>query len=369
MSLTTIGDPDNAMERKILSNLSVAELNKILDSWNLHTSGSKADKIIRIEAATAEKYPDQTPHTFDFSSILQLSEPATDDNNSENVRQLMDQFQSMLSQFQQNSYASSTNTTAPSVNRQMEDQAELQSAKHLSLCSFWKNDPELWFITAEQKFRSHGIVSDDIKFGKLVDILDSSIISQIANILKNSSLPNKYDAVKKQLISIYKTSEENKIQKILNDTFLGDKKPSLLYIEMKDLACNNISDDFLLSMWMKKLPPQVEQNLRGLRAISTPEQILVIADGMVECSGNRIDAIKNSSEDSLMKEVSAKLDKVIDLLQCKFQVRKQNTASSDQKVELSDKICYYHRRFKDKATKCILPCAFSSSSENAIANH
>lgn len=40
--------------------------------------------------------------------------------------------------------------------------------------------------------------------------------------MKDVTIQNKYDAVKQQLIDIYKTSEKNKIQKVLGEIFLGD---------------------------------------------------------------------------------------------------------------------------------------------------
>lgn len=370
---------------KLLNDLSAAEINQILSVWDLHAGGSKADKILRLEAATKEKYPDSIPTTFDFSKILQPHSQSTTSNfesteqvgacgGTMNMAEMMAQFQVMLNRFSDVSQESRSNTPTTTRTHRDDSQSEIQSAKHVSLCSFWKNDPELWFITAEQKFISYGITSKDVKFGKVVDALDSSIIVQVANIMKDPTLENKYDAVKKQLIDIYKTSEENKIQKILSEAFLGDKKPSQLYREMKDLACNKIAEDFLLSLWMKKLTPQIEQNLRGLRTISTSDQILLIADGMVECSGSRVDAIKESTQDNLMKEVSTKLDKVIELLESRFQPRQSRPTSRsnsrNSRTNSFEKHCYYHRRFKDKATKCISPCSFSAtSSENRNANH
>lgn len=173
--------PTYKME-KILNNLSAAEINQILNLWNLHAGGSKADKILLLEAATKEKYPDACPSTFNFAEILEFMNNDQDNNEQEsasggvmNMTQMMEQFQLMLQNFASNSRERQNTPTTTTIRRE-QDQSEIQSAKHVTLCPFWKNDPELWFITTEQKLISYGISSRDVKLGKVIDALDPSTI-------------------------------------------------------------------------------------------------------------------------------------------------------------------------------------------------
>lgn len=327
---------------KFLINLSAVEINYILKKWNLHISGTKADKLLRLEQATQERFPDISPNSFNYATLLSAdnedeneeievideAQEGTSNQEAINMKEMIDNMQLMFQRLTANQNTADKNTPAAmSTTNGYNDQS--QAANRVNLCSFWKKDPELWFMTAEQKFRSHGIISSDIKFAKVVDALssDDAMVNQISNVMKSTSLADKYEAAKQQLIDTFKISEEKKIQRILSEMFLGDKKPSLLFREMKDLACNKIADDFLFTLWMQKLPSQIEPYLRGLRTIATPDQILSIADGMADCSSSRIDAIKDSNQNNLLHTVSDKLDKVIKLLESNFNRRESRSTS------------------------------------------
>lgn len=79
---------------------------------------------------------------------------------------------------------------------------EYKSTKLLTVSSFWKDDPNLWFAILERKFQIHNITTDEIKFNKVIDVLDD-IVPQISAVIRNPPLQNKYATIKQILLDIY----------------------------------------------------------------------------------------------------------------------------------------------------------------------
>lgn len=70
----------------------------------------------------------------------------------------------------------------------------------------------------------------------MVSEIESVILAQVSDILTDSTTANKYEEIKKRLIQQIAESEEHRLRKLLKETPFGDKKPSQLLREMRDLA-------------------------------------------------------------------------------------------------------------------------------------
>jgi len=73
----------------------------------------------------------------------------------------------------------------------------------------------------------------------------------------------KYETLKQRIVGQYEDSQEQKVTKVLEDLTLGDRRPSDLPREMQKLAGNNLSDDALRSIFLKRLPEAVGAVLVG----------------------------------------------------------------------------------------------------------
>ncbi|GBO14615.1 hypothetical protein AVEN_246992-1 [Araneus ventricosus] len=81
------------------------------------------------------------------------------------------------------------------------------------------------------------------------------IISDIITSLPNNDMCK---TLKERLINIFSDSEECLLKKLLQDVELGDKRPSMLLRKMKDLAGNCVGDELLRSLWLQRLPTQMQ---------------------------------------------------------------------------------------------------------------
>lgn len=358
---------------KILSDLSSEEIAILLRKWNLPLSGRKSEKILRIENYLQELNIDDIPN-YDFEmELTEVSNVPSGSNNEMDVilQHIQNFMQGMEKRFEE--FTSQHGQPMPSTPMPQEQDLpndEIKRTQKFTLQPFWKQNPELWFSVADQKFQNFNIIADSIKFSKVIEALEVSTINKISNLIRNPPQVSKYATLKNQLISLYEESQESKLNRIFEELQLGDQKPSQLFREIKNLADDKISDEVLFSIWVKKLPTECAQNLRGLNKVSSLSNVLQMADGMLECSKPNITAIKTESN---FEVLSKKLDTLIDTFQKQYRSSRNQFRSSSRTRPRStsnkEPLCFYHRRFKDKANKCVPPCSFTNKSENSLPQH
>uniref|UniRef100_A0A6P7H0H0 Uncharacterized protein LOC114345306 n=1 Tax=Diabrotica virgifera virgifera TaxID=50390 RepID=A0A6P7H0H0_DIAVI len=134
---------------------------------------------------------------------------------------------------------------------------------------FWRNEPELWFLRLEAQFRQAKITSDNCKFDHTVASLNSDILIEVADIVKNPTAGNAYTQLKARLLERYGISSDERIHRLMELT-LGDLKPTQLLHRMQALATDSISTQVLKNFWLDRLPPSVRSVM--LKTHSTTPQ-------------------------------------------------------------------------------------------------
>ncbi|CAH1112873.1 unnamed protein product [Psylliodes chrysocephalus] len=161
-------------------------------------------------------------------------------------------------------------------------------------------------------------------------------------------------------------SEERKAKKLLNELELGDKKPSVLLREMKNLANDKVTDYFLRTMFLQRLP----NTSRAILVASTDnvENLAKMADKIVEINSSDsqyICADQSQSSQSLHKDrLSILEDQMSDLVasvkEYKSSKHFRNRSNSRENLSKTYRYCWYHYKFKENARKCIQPCSFKT---------
>ncbi|GFW01186.1 dynein heavy chain 17, axonemal [Trichonephila clavipes] len=108
---------------------------------------------------------------------------------------------------------------------------------------------------------------------------------------------------------------------------------------MKELSNGQLQDDFLQSLWLQRMPPHIQT---VLSASSEPlDKLAIIADKVSEVVGasSTICAAKTVPPPSQSSS-------------CNAQPTMDSLARS---VNRGSGICYYHRRYKEQARKCVSP--------------
>ncbi|GFU96118.1 retrovirus-related Pol polyprotein from transposon 297 [Trichonephila clavipes] len=249
----------------------------------------------------------------------------------------------------------------------------------LRLPPFWKSNVRLWIAQCDHAFTFSGISSDDTKYSALVANLDAETLSYVSDIVLSPPNSDKYHTLSQRLITQFSDSEtQKKIKKLLTDLQLGDEKPSHLLRKMKELSNGQLQDDFLQSLWLQRMPPHIQT---VLSASSEPlDKLAIIADKVSEvvgasstiCAATTVPPPSQSSScsaqptmDSLVRQIQELSLQVAKLTRERNSSRHQRYSSDlrrshsrSRSVNRGSGICYYHRRYKEQARKCVSPCAF-----------
>jgi len=283
---------------------------------------------------------------------------------------------------------------------------------------FWKDRPKLWFGYFEALMKTQR-ASDDAKAQLLITMLDKEQLEQIGDLLENMPSTGKYDALKKRLTHAYEDSPGRQLQRLLEEMELGDKKPSHLLRQMRDIAKNNIPDQTLKLLWVTRLPVSLRPHLHvdqstdlenlgqladRLYEYIKPHEVNSIAStaqsfgtAHVNANANAVEpqgkanlpTFASASSASNMHQINAintailqldfqtKLDKlekqfVHELSELRKQIEQlslntrhyRDRSRSRSRSRGRSSTCYYHRKFGTDAKKCVSPCNFTANASN-----
>ncbi|XP_011150907.1 uncharacterized protein LOC105190096 [Harpegnathos saltator] len=185
---------------------------------------------------------------------------------------------------------------------------------------FWPNEPDLWFAQLESQFTLSGVTQDSTK---------------------------------------YAHPHRNNEHEELEHEELGERKPSQFLRHLRGLAVN-IPEALLRTLWLERLPAQM-QVILATRAQDHLEDIAEQADRIQEVTGRSIAEVTTTSiEKNLIEQLNKLILQVAELDKWwnQPQQRDRRRSRSREKKKTQPTICYYHRRFRDKAQKCAQPCTY-----------
>lgn len=240
---------------------------------------------------------------------------------------------------------------------------------------FWKQNPALWFVQMESQFITKGVTSEKTKYHTIVSTIESEIAAQVSDIIMNPPTDAPYSALKERLLERFADSEEKRLKKLLSEIELGDRLPSHLLREMKELAGKRVNDDFMKSLWLQRLPQQTQailsvsaEPLTKLAALA--DKIFQVADRPNEVYSISSSSSSNGSIQTLRQEVSVLTRKIEQLMndrpgsrsatRQRSQSRTRGRSRSTNQAKQHD-TCWYHYKFKEQAKKCVTPCKFEKS--------
>ncbi|GFT44216.1 uncharacterized protein NPIL_54851 [Nephila pilipes] len=225
---------------------------------------------------------------------------------------------------------------------------------------FWRANPEIWFRQMESQFVLAGITVEITKFHHVVSALQPEELGIVGDIILNPPAVKPYAALRDRLCSQYAESEEQRLRGLISGMQLCDRKPSRLLLEMRSKADSRISEELLKSLFIQRLPTHVQQIL----AISDDplDKLAAMADGIMAVAGptSSIHVINAEYQDlrTMLLENSSRLE-----------IRERSTSRgpegrfrrrSSSRESGAHTHCWYHRRFKERATKCRKPCSFQT---------
>lgn len=245
---------------------------------------------------------------------------------------------------------------------------------------FMRDRPDIWFCLAESEFEAHGTWKDNIKYSTVLKALDKETLLQITDLIHDPPTNNRYESLKTTVIERLSDSRHKDVNKLLHDLVLGDKKPSQLLREMKDLSKGGVADDVLHSMWLRRLPVHIQPILAASEEVGL-NGLAVMADRVIDTgTASHVLAVSNkvaTPSDSYMFTQISRIEQRIEefsvaLTTCLRDIAQLKTQGSQFKPRYRSRsrtpnrsgICYYYQRFGEAATRCTTPCNYKPKSEN-----
>ena len=250
----------------------------------------------------------------------------------------------------------------------------------LKIPPFWTSDPQIWFAQVEAQFSTRGIVAEATKYAHVISSLQPEVAQEVRDLLLSPPKEKQYAILKDTLIQRTSASEQRRVQLLLNEEVLGDRKPSQLLRRMHQLlGGQKIETGILRQLFLQRLPPNIRLILASTSDSTTVDDLAILADRLVETQVPTISQVLPSSEMQDLKEQLSQLTKQVSSLQVQLerqrsrsrprsrgQPRNRGHAANSNPARVhpdsttsSITHCWYHARFGDQAHKCVSPCSYS----------
>lgn len=238
----------------------------------------------------------------------------------------------------------------------------------------WRKNIEVWFVQIEAMFLLANITIETTKFNHVLCALEADVADAISDLLTKPLSATPYQDLKKRIIREFQESDSKKVNRLLNDLTLGDKKPSAFLREMRALAGNQVQDEFLKTLFLQRMPENVSFVLAAAGSM-TLDVLADMADRIHDTTHTHVNSVRDPVHDKIkaLEEKHAqeikRLENVIAEMSVRGRSSERRTSSkhrrySRSKTPKKHQICWYHRRFKEKSTRCTTPCAYNSQAEN-----
>ncbi|XP_063391858.1 uncharacterized protein LOC134677354 [Cydia fagiglandana] len=165
---------------------------------------------------------------------------------------------------------------------------------------------------------------------------------------------------------------QQRVERLLSSEELGTRKPSAFLRHLQSLAGSSKDDSILRQLWMRRLPGQVQAILTAQSDISL-DKLAELADKIMEVTPGPQQAcqVTNNSGQPDLNAVMARLEQLTQQVAAMTtrgqRGRSRNRSSSRSRSRTNSpasgasRLCWYHKKFNTRATKCNPPCNWNNS--------
>ncbi|XP_039949810.1 uncharacterized protein LOC126766014 [Bactrocera neohumeralis] len=225
---------------------------------------------------------------------------------------------------------------------------------------------EAYFYSLDFWFEASGVTTDSAKFNIVAASIPQVKLMELRSIIDAAPTSARYQFIRTKLIENFTESQQRRLQRVLRDMPLGDRRPSDLFNEMKRAAGSALSESILHDLWVNRLPQYAQA---AIIATNVPiVDKLKIADSIVETMQMRevriheVSASNHTTDNDLRTEIAElkqRFDRVTSSEKTRARFRSK-TPVRPHNIN-SGEMCWYHAKFGPNAKKCRQPCKFVQS--------
>ena len=252
------------------------------------------------------------------------------------------------------------------------------SAVSIKLPPFWPNDPEVWFAQVEAQFATRAVIAQKTRFDYVISSLNPEFAMEVRDLILNPPTEIPYDSLKTELVKRTTASEQRKLQQLISGEELEDRKPTQLLRRMQQLLSDRLSASadaasFFRELFLQRPPANVRMVLASTDSTMDINKLADMADKVIDISAPSVYAITSSAHSSDVKELHEEVARLTDLVaslttgpyhsrRCSTpRPRRSQSPAPTSASPAQDSLCWYHRRFGNKAKNCQDPCSWENS--------
>ncbi|XP_065182576.1 uncharacterized protein LOC135813407 [Sycon ciliatum] len=260
-----------------------------------------------------------------------------------------------------------------------------QSSVTIKLSPFWPKDSQLWFAQAEAVFATRKITRQLTKFQYVIGALEPEYAIEIRDMIISPPDDRPYEQLRDTLVRQTQQSQQQRLRHLLTEEVLGDRKPSQLLRRMQQLLGSaDIDTSLLRELFIQRLPAGVQMVLASSGDSMSLDKIADMADRILEVSAPHATAtvaaatvaaapvasapaanVPRSELDDLRCQIANLTAAVQQLSRSRLSSRHGSRTSSRDSSPSRDGLCFYHRRFGDRALHCRPGCQYQSGNGTA----
>lgn len=253
----------------------------------------------------------------------------------------------------------------------------------VKLPSFWPDKPAVWFAQVEAQFQIAGITSDNTMFNYVIAQLDQKLAGEVEDLITRPPvIGQQYAKLKEELIRRLSMSEEQRVRQLISEEELGDRRPSQFLRHLRSLAGGALADENIFrQLWLRRLPQQVQAILASQAELSL-DKLSELGDKVMEIAGPKqvFSCSSTASAPASQNELSLRmerLEKQIAALSVSDRpgrsrqrsVSSRRSRSRAATPRAGPKVCWYHKKFNEKANRCIAPCNWKANEQGNEPNN
>lgn len=244
--------------------------------------------------------------------------------------------------------------------------------------------PDMWFIQLEAGFALANVTSDLRRYNSVITQLDPKYLIQFQGIIRAPPTDGTaYEKLKAAIIERFADTEAVRLRRLLGGMELGDRRPSHLLEEMRELSSGKMDDSLLIQIWKQRLPQAIQEILSGSADNTPSTELARIADRIRDVEQQRtVNAVQTPAPPGTQEALIAAVQLLVKQIekwkprehsqrengsQRSRQRRRSNSntnnrsstpARTDGQATEGNRICWYHRCYGNDARNCTPPCSF-----------
>lgn len=236
----------------------------------------------------------------------------------------------------------------------------------------YEEDATLWFSQLEAKFEVSRIKAQNSKYYIAFGNLPAVLLKPVATSLPDpNTIVNAYDNLKAAILERESKSVMQRVDSVLRDIHMGDRKPSEYFAYLRETAGESFSEAAVYQIWLLRIPQAIKTTLIVLKNEPLKYR-LSIADELAEANvgGGQVASVRKREDDledfrkELLKEVKNMCKEMLESrgrssARGRSQTRghsqtrgRRQERSSSRGPKKEYEFCWHHFKFGKDAYKC-----------------